>query len=158
MIFLTIPQQWKWYLDSAYKLKMNRILNTEKTWQEASKRWMTRYCLEHVIYKTQTHRGTRDSSNKRVMSAALWPWQSWWPVAPRCLCSCRVEQYSSFYITHTDHCVANYSAVELCHLCGLLWLVTTHPPTTQPSTIPQTVPDPLQKWKPLPGQECLNSD
>lgn len=98
-------------------------------------------------------------SIKRVMLTTLWPRSPWWPVAPWCLCSCRAEQYSSFYIwQHRLTTVllitlplSSVTSVAPCDLSPPTHQTAAHPP-------PNTVPDPWQKWKPLPGQEISDSD
>ncbi len=106
---------------------------------------------------TQRDKGTHtDTSNKLVMSTTLWPWQPWWPVAPRCLCSCRAEQYGSFYIwqhrlTTVLLITLPLSSVTSVAPCDL------PPPTTHPTHSHQPSPKysawPMTKWKSLTWQE-----
>lgn len=95
--------------------------------------------------KEQTH----TSNNELVMLTTLWPWQRGDPWH-RSVCVAAVQQLLHL-TTQADHCAANYSAVELCHLCGPWWLVTTH---STPPALPQTQCQ-QQKWKSLDKREKL---
>lgn len=102
-----------------------------------------------------------DTEMQMITHAAAIVWHqplyvhgSWWPVAPQRLCSCGAEQYGRF-------CIRQHRLTTVLLITPPLGSVTSVAPCDlSPPTRCTALNHPpnVHKWKPLPRQECLNSD